>query len=138
MHSITRRQFAQTAAGTAALGATATVSAQESPDYGGWFDDVSNFDGTVDRRGQDTVEITVGAQGNNGAFAFGPAAVLVNPGTEVVWTWSGKEGATTSNRPMAARWTLARSPRRQTPPTATPSRPRGPTGTSVRHTKGSG
>ena len=92
MHSMTRRQFAQATAGMAALGATATVSAQESPDYGDWFSDVSNFDGTVDKRGQDTVEITVGAQGNNGAFAFGPAAVMVTPGTEVVWTWSGKGG----------------------------------------------
>ncbi len=92
MHSMTRRQFAQATAGMAALGATATVSAQESPDYGGWFSDVSNFEGTVDKRGQDTVEVTVGAQGNNGAFAFDPPAVMVNPGTEVVWTWTGEGG----------------------------------------------
>ncbi len=93
--SITRRQFAQAAAGAAALGATATVSAQQSsePDYGGWFDGVSNYDGTVDETGQDTVEIAVGAQGNNGAFAFSPAAVRVSPGTEVVWTWTGEGGS---------------------------------------------
>jgi halocyanin-like protein len=92
MHSMTRRQFAHATAGMATLGATATVSAQESPDYGGWFGDVSNFDGTVDKRGQDSVEITVGAEGNNGAFAFGPAAVMVTPGTEVVWKWTGNGG----------------------------------------------
>ncbi|MBV0903404.1 halocyanin domain-containing protein [Haloarcula salina] len=90
--ALNRRQFVGAAAGAAALGAAGTASAQEEPDYGGWFDDVSNFDGTVDKRGQDTVEITVGAQGNNGNFAFGPAAVMVNPGTEVVWRWNGKGG----------------------------------------------
>ncbi|WP_236035496.1 halocyanin domain-containing protein [Haloarcula rubra] len=90
---MTRRQFAQATAGAVALGATtATVSAQQGPDYGGWFDGVGNFDGTVDETGQDTVEITVGAEGNGGAFAFDPAAVRVSPGTEVVWTWTGEGG----------------------------------------------
>ncbi|WP_276270789.1 halocyanin domain-containing protein [Haloarcula litorea] len=87
-----RRQFVRSAVGTAALGAVGTATAQSEPDYGGWFENVSNYDGTVDRRGQDTVEITVGAQGNNGAFAFSPAAVMVSPGTEVVWTWTGEGG----------------------------------------------
>ncbi|MFC6864910.1 halocyanin domain-containing protein [Halomicroarcula sp. GCM10025817] len=90
--SLRRRQFMQGAAGATALGAAGLASAQEEPDYGGWFDDVSNFDGTVDKRGQDTVEITVGAQGNNGAFAFDPPAVMVSPGTEVVWRWNGEGG----------------------------------------------
>ncbi|MEA5387068.1 halocyanin domain-containing protein [Haloarculaceae archaeon H-GB2-1] len=63
------------------------------PDYGDWFSDVSNYDGTVDETGQDTVEVTVGASGNNGNFAFGPAAVRVSPGTKVVWKWNGKGGA---------------------------------------------
>ncbi|MFB6141705.1 MAG: halocyanin domain-containing protein, partial [Halosimplex sp.] len=61
-------------------------------DYGGWFDGVSNFDGTVDRTGQDEVTIRVGAEGNNGNFAFSPAAVRVDPGTKVVWKWTGKGG----------------------------------------------
>ena len=64
-----------------------------NPDYGGFFEGVSNFDGTtVDETGSDTVEIAVGAQGNNGAFAFDPPAVRVTPGTEVVWTWTGEGG----------------------------------------------
>ncbi len=87
-----RRQFLTATAGAAALGAAGTVSAQSEPDYGGWFDDVDNYDGTVDLRGQDTVEISVGAQGNGGAFAFDPPAVMVSPGTEVVWTWTGEGG----------------------------------------------
>ncbi|MDS0277636.1 halocyanin domain-containing protein [Halomicroarcula sp. S1AR25-4] len=90
--ALRRREFVQTAVAGAALGAAGTVTAQEEPDYGGWFDDVSNYDGTVDKRGQDTVEIAVGAQGNNGAFAFAPPAVMVSPGTEVVWTWTGEGG----------------------------------------------
>ncbi|WP_425604203.1 hypothetical protein [Halobellus salinisoli] len=28
-------------------------------------------------------------QGNSGGFAFGPAAVRVDPGTTVVWEWTG-------------------------------------------------
>jgi halocyanin-like protein len=63
------------------------------PDYSGWFDDVGNFDGTVDETGQDEVRITVGAEGNGGGFAFGPAAVRVSPGTTAIWEWSGKGGA---------------------------------------------
>ncbi|WP_276272339.1 halocyanin domain-containing protein [Haloarcula litorea] len=89
---MTRRQFARATTTAVALGATATASAQQGVDYGEWFENVSNFDGTVDRTGQDTVEIAVGAEGNNGAFAFGPAAVRVSPGTEVVWTWTGDGG----------------------------------------------
>jgi len=90
--TVGRRQFLTATAGAAALGVAGTASAQSEPDYGGWFDDVSNYDGTVDKRGQDTVEITVGAEGNNGAYAFDPAAVRVNPGTEVVWKWTGSGG----------------------------------------------
>jgi len=90
--TISRRQFAQATAGVAALGVTGTASAQQGPDYGGWFDGVGNFDGTVDMTGEDSVEIAVGAQGNGGAFAFDPAAVRVSPGTEVVWRWTGEGG----------------------------------------------
>jgi halocyanin-like protein len=76
------------------VGALASPAAAqpEEPDYGGWFDDVSNYDGTVDKRGTDRVEVTVGADGNNGNFAFGPPAIYVSPGTTVVWKWNGKGG----------------------------------------------
>jgi len=62
------------------------------PDYEGWFDNVGNYDGTVDMTGQDEVTIEVGAEGNSGPFAFGPVAVRVDPGTTVVWEWTGKGG----------------------------------------------
>jgi halocyanin-like protein len=65
----------------------------DPPDYGGWFEDVSNFDGTVDRLGEDTVGVTVGSEANGGGFGFGPAAVRVSQGTTVVWEWNGEGGA---------------------------------------------
>ncbi|SEO37845.1 halocyanin domain-containing protein [Halogranum amylolyticum] len=60
--------------------------------YGDWFDDVDNFAGTVDRRGEEVVTVEVGAAGNGGAFGFEPAAVQVDPGTTVRWLWSGEGG----------------------------------------------
>jgi halocyanin-like protein len=89
--------------GTAAAGATAAVAAGsgvagaqegggDGVDFDGWFDDVSNFDGVVDRRGQSEVTVEVGAEGNDGNFAFGPAAIRVDPGTTVVWEWTGAGG----------------------------------------------
>jgi halocyanin-like protein len=60
------------------------------PSFDGWFDGVGNFDGVVDRTGQSEVEVTVGAEGNGGNFAFAPAAVRVDSGTTVVWRWTGK------------------------------------------------
>ncbi|WP_227132896.1 halocyanin domain-containing protein [Halorubellus salinus] len=65
----------------------------DSIDYDGWFENVANFDGTVDRTGESEVTITVGAEGNNGAYAFGPAAVQVDPGTTVTWEWTGAGGS---------------------------------------------
>ncbi|WP_420871443.1 halocyanin domain-containing protein [Halomicrobium salinisoli] len=87
------RAMAGGAAATAATAATPGAVAQDGgPDYGGWFDDVSNFDGTVDQTGQDSVTVAVGAEGNDGAFAFEPAAVAVSPGTTVQWEWTGQGG----------------------------------------------
>ncbi len=64
-----------------------------TPTLDGWFDGVSNFDGVADRTGQGAVTVDVGAEGNGGNVAFGPAAVMVSPGTTVRWKWTG-EGAT--------------------------------------------
>jgi halocyanin-like protein len=62
------------------------------PDYEGWFEGVSNYSSTVDRRGQGTVAVDVGTQANGGAYGFGPAAVRVSPGTTVEWAWTGEGG----------------------------------------------
>lgn len=105
---VSRRGFMQAAAGGAALGVAGTASAQEDnessgggeggggelpdPDYGGWFGDVPNFDGTEDMRGQDEVEVTVGGEGNNN-LSFSPPAIHVSPETTIRWVWSGEGGA---------------------------------------------
>lgn len=62
------------------------------PDYGGWFDDVDNFEGTVDLRGREEVHLQVGADGNGGGYAISPPAVHIDPGTRVVWEWVGEDG----------------------------------------------
>lgn len=76
--------------------ATSTATRQRETatfDYGGWLDDVGNYDGTtVDARGNDEVEIAVGAEGNGGSFAFDPPAVQVDTGTPVTWLWTGRGG----------------------------------------------
>lgn len=101
-----RREYLQ---GLAAAGATATVAGctfwgpgpgddgddpyvPTEPNYQGWFENVSNYRGTVDARGRSEYEIDVGIQGANGFYYFGPAAVAVSPGTEVTWRWAGKGG----------------------------------------------
>ena len=62
-------------------------SADTGGEFDGWFSDVENFDGVVDRTGESAVEVEVGSQANGGAFGFTPAAVKVSPGTTVEWTW---------------------------------------------------
>ncbi|MFB6207020.1 MAG: halocyanin domain-containing protein [Haloglomus sp.] len=48
----------------------------------------SNYDGSIAAAGDATVE--VGVEGNQGFFAFGPAAIAVEQGTTVNWEWTGK------------------------------------------------
>ncbi len=89
--SLSRRDlFRAGAAGVAVTAGVAAGSGTAAAAYDGWLDDVNNYDGTHDRRGQDEVRVTVGA-GDTGLL-FGPAAVLIDPGTTVVWEWSGAGG----------------------------------------------
>jgi halocyanin-like protein len=78
-------------AATAAAGAVpATASAQsDGTDLEAWFDNVSNYDGVVDRTESDAVTVEVGVEANDGAFGFGPAAIRVTPETTVTWEWTG-------------------------------------------------
>lgn len=74
------------AVSTAALPLATDTAAAE---YGGWLDDVDGYEGTVDYTGQDEVTVTVGA---DDGLSFDPVAILVDPGTTVVWEWSGQGG----------------------------------------------
>ncbi len=77
-------------AGTAATAAIAAGTGTVAAAYDGWLDDVDNYDGTHDYRGEDEVRVSVGA-GENGLL-FDPAAILIDEGTTVVWEWTGEGG----------------------------------------------
>ena len=98
--TLSRRGLLRTTAGgaacLAAAGATGGVAAQEGekPDFGGYLDDVGNYDGTVvDATGEGQASVSVGAAGNGGNFAFDPPAIHVDSGTTVTWEWTGKGGS---------------------------------------------
>ena len=85
--SLGRRDVLRAGAGLAlaSTAASAPAAAQQQP-FDGFLANTSNFDGVVDERGSDSVTVAVGAEGNNGNYAFGPAAIQVDPGTTVVVT----------------------------------------------------
>ena len=102
----TRRTVLKTIGGAAAgLGLSGTAAGQETteipvqPDWGNWFtaqargEAADNYDGTtLDRRGEAEITVTVGAEGNGGYFAFDPPAVWIDPGTTVIFEWTGEGG----------------------------------------------
>jgi halocyanin-like protein len=89
---LSRRAFLTAAGGTAAVaGAAGNAAAQTTePDFGGYLDGVDG--GYQDMRGSSEVTVEVGADGNGGALAFAPAGIWVDPGTTVVWEWTGEGG----------------------------------------------
>ncbi|WP_123620803.1 halocyanin domain-containing protein [Halorubrum sp. CSM-61] len=89
--TMTRRGlFRAGAAGAAVATGLAAGSGGAAAQYDGWLDDVDNYDGTHDYTGQDEVTVAVGAVDG---LKFGPAAILIDPGTTVVWEWTGEGGA---------------------------------------------
>jgi halocyanin-like protein len=80
---------ATTAPPTTTDPATETAS---QPTVESFLSDTSNFDGVVDRTGTDAIEVEVGVEANGAFFGFGPAAVRVDGGTTVRWTWTGQGG----------------------------------------------
>ncbi|MDZ7700802.1 MAG: halocyanin domain-containing protein [Halobacteriales archaeon] len=88
-----RRTLLKGIAGSAATAAALSGPAAAQTGFGGWLSETSNYDGTVaDRTGQSEVTVEVGAEGNGDFFAFAPPAVQVDPGTTVVFEWTGKGG----------------------------------------------
>ncbi len=90
-----RREALRLVGGSAAIAAVGTGSvgtaAAEEPDYGGFLNDVENYEETEDLRDEEEVAIEVGA-GDQGLY-FEPPAVWVDEGTEVVWEWTGEGGS---------------------------------------------
>lgn len=57
-----------------------------------YLSDTDNYGNIRDRTGASQVTIDVGAEGNGGNFAFGPAAIAVTTGTAISWEWTGEGG----------------------------------------------
>lgn len=91
--SYTRRGLLKRSAGAAvvpAIAATAGTALGQEDAYDGWLSDDTSFDGvTQDATGMDVVPVDVGVNGNNGPNAFGPSAVLIEPGSTIEWVWTG-------------------------------------------------
>ena len=90
-----RRDFMRTAGGSAAattavVASSGTATAQEEIPEWDYIDGVDG--GEEDLRGQDEVTVTVGAPGNGGDLAFEPAGIWIDPGTTVIWEWTGDGG----------------------------------------------
>lgn len=66
----------------------------EYPAVDEWLAGTGGYDGTIaNEMDRDLLEITTGAEGNGGHFAFEPHAVKVSAGTTVRWSWTGNGGA---------------------------------------------
>jgi halocyanin-like protein len=91
-----RRTLLKTIAAGATVGGAAAAgvgpAAAQSTDLSGFFSNTGNAGEVTDKTGQDEVTVEVGTDGNGSAFGFGPAVVRVDPGTNVVWEWTGKGG----------------------------------------------
>ncbi len=91
-----RRDFMRTAGGSAAAATAVTATSgtaaaqEEEPDWGSWFGD-TNTGSYEDARGSDEVTVEVGA-GSDG-LSFDPTGVWVDPGTTIVFEWTGEGGA---------------------------------------------
>ncbi|EMA46078.1 halocyanin domain-containing protein [Halococcus saccharolyticus] len=67
--------------------ASATGASDTPRSFDGWLSNTGNYEGVVDRTGNDVVSVKVGVEGNGGPYAFDPPAIHVDPGTTVIWEW---------------------------------------------------
>lgn len=80
---------AGTAVGAAATGGAGVAAAQEEePEWPEFVEQAPNFEST-DMRGEEEVTVAVGA---GDGLQFDPAAIWVDPGTTVIWEWTGEGG----------------------------------------------
>jgi halocyanin-like protein len=82
----------ETETGTTGAGtdSSTTSGGASSADLESWFEDVGNYQEMTDMTGESTVEIAVGAEGNNGCYAYEPPGARISTGTTVVWEWTGR------------------------------------------------
>jgi len=78
-------------------GAAGAVTGDDYPSIDEWLTETEiggatdNYDGNFEvLREQDTVTVDVGAEGNDGNFAYAPPAVVVSTGTQIRWNWTGE------------------------------------------------
>ncbi|MGM0591195.1 MAG: halocyanin domain-containing protein [Halobacteriota archaeon] len=91
--AVLRKSFlAAVAVGTGCLGGDTSTGGDSGGPYGGWFDGVDDFEGTLDQRSHDRVEVRVGADGSTGPYRFNPMAVTIAVGATVRWVWTGAGG----------------------------------------------
>lgn len=74
---------------------TASTGSGDVPqEVSSWLEGAAGYDGSVkDSTGSGSATVKVGANSEDGYFAFKPAAVRVSTGTEVTWEWTGEGGA---------------------------------------------
>lgn len=69
---------------------TVSVDDQTASTIDDYLSGTSNYDGDVlDYTGSNPT-VDVGASGNGGNYAFGPAALAVSTGTTITWEWTGR------------------------------------------------
>lgn len=85
-----RRAFLGAAGAVAATTVAAPPAVAADDTLEAWFDDIDDYEGVVDMRGRDGVRVAVGS---GDGFGFDPIAVRVDPGTTVVWEWTGDGGS---------------------------------------------
>lgn len=86
---INRRAFLG-ATGAVAATAAARPAAASDGSLEDWFEDVDDYSGVVNKTGQESVRVAVGS---GDGFGFDPVAVRVDPGTTIVWEWTGAGGS---------------------------------------------
>jgi halocyanin-like protein len=91
-----RRRFLAVAATGTALTAGCVGDTGSGGIEDGIFDnhlgDIPEYEGPVDRRGEDEVTIQVGAMEEVNYHRFDPMGVVVTEGTTIIWEWTGNGG----------------------------------------------
>ena len=78
---------------TNSSGTDSSSASDGAPAFGGWLDNTANYNDVTDKTDTSEITVTVGAEGNNGPYAFAPPAINIGTGTTVTWEWTGEGGS---------------------------------------------